>query len=302
MAKAATQAATAADEKDRAELTELITEMTKLLAEAKADLGKMVTENERQIAELKALAVADQTQTPQPQTAATATTASAVSLPGLPVGTGKITEVLKPLVSAWYPWLKFTVWIIVGLLVWQFIVFPVLSGKPITTPWSNSKNVAPNVDVNTPAGAAFQEMQNEPFRSDTVSRQTFGRIFDELNSLVTAGQITNLEGYYDAFGKRMQEAIPADRYGNWAGVWNKLATMSFRHGNVGTDVKAFNANLQSAAAVVAGRVSGFYNEYPAVPSPLRPMYDPAGYDSSPQTAPLPPLPTATQGWQYTPGQ
>jgi hypothetical protein len=197
----------------------------------------------------------------------------------------QIFETIKSSAASWYPWVKFTFWVVIGLAVWQFIVFPVLSGKSVKLPWS-SKTVAPAVDVSTPAGAAVQEMQNEPFRSDTASRQTFGRIFDELDTLVASGQIIDLEGYYDTFGKRMQESIPADRYNQWAGIWNKLAGLAYRQRNGSTDVKAFNNQLQSAAAVVAGRTNNFSAEYP----PALPVYNP----------PLPSPPVSTPAWQYNP--
>jgi hypothetical protein len=210
-----------------------------------------------------------------------------INEPAVPRTMANIFESIKGVLNGWYPWVKFTVWILIGFLVWQFLVFPLLSGKPIWAP-----GVITKIDVNTPEGAAMQEMQNEPFRSDTVSRQTFGRIFDELDSLVSTGQIVNLEGYYDAFGKRMQESIPADRYNQWAGVWNKLALAAYRHGNTGTNVKMFNNNLQSAAAVVAGRVSSYSGGTPMLP--VLPGI-PQSYN-----APVPPPPAAAPSWQYTP--
>jgi hypothetical protein len=127
----------------------------------------------------------------------------------------------------------------------------------------------------------------------------FGRIFDELNTLVATEQIVNLEGYYDAFGKRMQESIPADRYVQWAPVWNRLASVSYRYGNVGSDVKAFNANLQSAAAVVSGRAMVYSEMTPSLPQlPVTPLSAPLPSTLLPST-PLPPPPTSGS-WQYSP--
>jgi hypothetical protein len=214
--------------------------------------------------------------TPAPVEAAVA--APAVTLPS-PLPTLNVLKTIKATFISWYPWLKFTFWVIVGLLIWQFFVFPFLTGQPIGIRTGLSRITKITVDVNTPEGAATVEMQNEPFRSDTTSRQTFGRIFSELDNLVATGQIVNLEGYYDAFGKKMQDSIPADKYVQWAPIWNRLASVSYRHGNVGSDVKAFNANLQAAAAVISGKTKNY---------------------SEPETLPQLPPPPISGNWQYTP--
>ena len=99
----------------------------------------------------------------------------------------------------------------------------------------------------------------------TPPRATFGRIFDALDADVRNGRLADFEAYYNEFGKRMQESLDGDKYRQWAELWRKLAVVCHRHGGGGNDLNAFNANLQSAARIVAGRVSdlpyGYQNGY-----------------------------------------
>ena len=116
--------------------------------------------------------------------------------------------------------------------------------------------VQPGYDVNTPTGAASLEVSREPFRSDTASRRAFGSIFARLDELVNTGQLTDFEGYYNEFGRGIQSGIDAGKYDRWADFWNRIAAVCHRYGNGANDLRAFNANLQSAARVVAG-----FNDY-----------------------------------------
>jgi len=109
----------------------------------------------------------------------------------------------------------------------------------------------PGYDVNTPVGAASLEVSREPFRSDSASRRAFGVLFARLDELVRTGQITDYEGYYNEFGRGMQAHIDGARYNLWAEAWDRIATVCLRHGNGAYDLRAFHANLQSAAKVIA---------------------------------------------------
>jgi len=109
----------------------------------------------------------------------------------------------------------------------------------------------PNYDVNTPIGAASLEVSREPFRSDSASRRAFGAIFARLDELVRTGQLTDYEGYYNEFGRGMQAHIDGARYNLWAEAWDRIATVCLRYGNGANDLRAFHANLYSAAKVIA---------------------------------------------------
>lgn len=164
--------------------------------------------------------------------------------------------------NVWYPWLRFAFFCLVGLLVYHYVMTPVLTQKfpPAILP----NVLRPNIDVNSPVGAATLEVSREPFRSDTASREAFGRIFDALDHYVRDGRLTDFEGYYNEFGKRMQESLDGTKYQQWAELWRRLAVVCHRYGGGDNDLRVFNANLQSAARVVAGRVSDLpaQNAYP----------------------------------------
>ncbi len=174
---------------------------------------------------------------------------------------GTVWSVLKK--SAWYPWFRFAALGVLGVLAYHFILVPVLTKN--VAPHLLPSILRPSVDPNSPAGAATLEVSREPFRSDTAVRETFGRIFDALDADVRNGRLADFEAYYNEFGKRMQESLDGDKYRQWAELWRKLAVVCHRHGGGGNDLNAFNANLQSAARIVAGRVSdlpyGYQNGY-----------------------------------------
>ena len=184
-----------------------------------------------------------------------------VTAPGLqPMVTRAVWDTLQK--NPWYPWLKFAVCGLLGILAYHYLFVPVLSRN--VAPNMIPNMFRPNIDVNTPQGAATAEVSREPFRSDTESRAAFGRIFVRLDELVRSGQLTEFEGYYNEFGRSMQGAIPGAKYEQWAAFWNRLATVCHRYGNGANDLGAFNANLQSAARIVAGNganVSGRYDLY-----------------------------------------
>ena len=152
--------------------------------------------------------------------------------------------------NPWYPWLKFAACCVLGVLAYHYLLVPALSRNIAPNTFPNL--LRPSIDVHSPYGAATVEVSREPFRSDGTSRAAFGRIFGRLDELVRAGQLTEFEGYYNEFGREMQRAIPGNKYGQWADLWNRLALVCHRHGNGANDLRTFNANLQSAARAVSG--------------------------------------------------
>ena len=180
--------------------------------------------------------------------------------------------------SSWYPWPRFAAFCLVGLVAYHYLLVPILT-----------KNIAPNylptilrptVDVNSPVGAATIEVSREPFRSDTASREAFGRIFETLDEYVRSGQLTDFEGYYNEFGKRMQGSLDGAKYQQWADLWRRLAVVCHRYGGGDNDLRIFNNNLQAAARVVAGRVSDLPSQYPS-PNGYQPAFGyGAGYGNS----------------------
>jgi hypothetical protein len=180
---------------------------------------------------------------------------------------GTVWKVLK--MSRWYPWMRFALFCVLGVLAYHFVLIPLVSKN--VTPNFLPNILRPNIDPNSPVGAATVEVSRDPFRSDSASRETFGRIFDALDSDVRNGQLADFEAYYNEFGKRMQESLDGDKYRQWAEFWRKLAVVCHRHGGGESDLKIFNANLQAAARIVAGRVSdqsspfGYPNSYENIP-------------------------------------
>lgn len=162
--------------------------------------------------------------------------------------------------SAWYPWMRFALFGVVGLSIYHFWLVPLFNKN--VTPNYLPTLLRPAVDVNSPVGAATVEVSREPFRSDTASREAFGRIFDKLDEHVRTGQLTDFEGYYNEFGKRMQESLDGTKYQQWADLWRRLAVVCHRYGGGDNDLRVFNGNLQAAARVVAGRVSDLSAPYP----------------------------------------
>jgi len=161
--------------------------------------------------------------------------------------------------SPWYPWLKFGAYCLLGVLAYHYFLVPMISRT--VTPNNLPNLFRPSIDPNSPYGAATVEVSREPFRSDTASREAFGHIFARLDELVRTGQLNNFEAYYNEFGREMQGNIAGARYEPWAGVWSRLATVCHRYGGGANDLKRFNANLQAAAGVVAGRASDLPGRY-----------------------------------------
>jgi len=143
--------------------------------------------------------------------------------------------------SGWFPWMKIAFWAVIGLLVYHYLLVPVLLRS--VTPSFLPNVVRPNWDVSTPAGAASLEVSREPFRSDTVSRKAFGTIFARLDKLVRAGQLVNFEGYYNEFRREMAGSLHGKSYDDWRGVWNRLAEVCHRYGDGANDFRQFHANL-----------------------------------------------------------
>jgi len=164
------------------------------------------------------------------------------------------------------------VYCLLGIMAYHYLFVPALSRN--VTPNMLPNMFRPNIDMNTPQGAATAEVSREPFRSDTESRAAFGRIFARLDELVRNGQLTEFEGYYNEFGRSMQGAIPGAKYEQWAALWSRLATVCHRYGNGAHDLGAFNANLQSAARIIAGNGANVSERYD-----LYGYHDPYGYSS-----------------------
>ena len=155
-----------------------------------------------------------------------------------------------------YRWLRGACWILVGLLVYHYLLVPFLTHTVAPTFLPNL--IRPAVDTSTPAGIASVEVSREPFRSDSVSRAEFGRIFTRLDELVRTGQLADFEGYYNEFRREMEGSLGERKYDDWSGVWNRIAVVCHRYGNRPNDLKQFNTNLQTAARIVAGTASSHY--------------------------------------------
>jgi len=168
-------------------------------------------------------------------------------------------ELFRPnpkFVLLWRKFQKSWAGYLLGMAMIGFVCYTLLNGLVLPQlqkmMWKSHPGILqPGYDVHTPVGAASLEVSREPFRSDSASRRAFGIIFARLDELVRTGQITDYEGYYNECGRGMQAHLDGTRYGQWAGVWDRIATVCLRHGNGAYDLRVFHANLYSAAKVIS---------------------------------------------------
>jgi hypothetical protein len=126
--------------------------------------------------------------------------------------------------------------------------------------------IQPTIDPNSLEAVAYPLLQKEPYYSDTASKRVFVGILTELNSLVTYGDIKDMEGYANQFGKLTQAKLNQKEYQNWSSFWNSLMPIVQQRFGA-KDVQSFNTQLQKLKPLL-GTVEVSDVEPETVPLPL----------------------------------
>jgi hypothetical protein len=157
--------------------------------------------------------------------------------------------------STWSSWFKFVFWIvllIVFVQLWNSNISSYVMGWIFNR---GTTQVVPQYDPASIEGVAYKAIQqNNSYKQDTASRNTFVAILDDIDAQVQTGTITDLEGYYNQFSRASQEKLQVKDYQVWRLFWNEL--IGYLHQKYGTtNVKTFNANLQKVKPIIQPAVS-----------------------------------------------
>jgi hypothetical protein len=175
---------------------------------------------------------------------------STITTPSVQIPTASTTPTARGVwdsVYAWYnqKWstgFKLFFWCVLAIIGYQIYQSGFI-GNTLSRYLPIPSIVKPTIDPNSVEGIAYASLQREPYYSDTASKKVFADILGELDTLVADNSITDLEGYFDQFGKLTQAKLKQKDYQNWGSFWNGLIP-EIQSRSRNNNVQTFNEHLQ----------------------------------------------------------